>query len=310
MNIHLDLTTNTSIFNPLSPKGQWVHHRFGSRNLNLELEFDIVKHILDQKNVNNITLNCTYGDSLSYTYIDDLLDYCNEKQKYCTIITYGSNIEKYIEKISKYKFMLFLKISDKVFLNADVDYILDACKDYKNVMLENTKFKHNNDDKIKQICQDNQWIYLEQKGYDLSGFCTSIIDEHSNWLYDVHSIDSNEPKTLVKTTKAWHRLKMFVRPINGVSILNKPYVSHTPYTDDWLSDNNDIVVSLSGHVIKNLERANIFANALCPDWDGKKLDLDSDYNLKICGVLNKFNKANLDDYDLHYKKFSEITPFC
>lgn len=310
MNIHLDLTTNTSIFNPLSAKGQWVHHRFGARNLNLELDFDIVKHVLNQASVNNITLNCTYGDSLSYTNIDNLLDYCHDKKKYCTIITYGSNIEQYIEKISEYNFMLFLKLCDKVYLNADIENILDVCKNYKNVMIENTIFKHNDSDKIKQICQDNQWIYLEQRGYDLSGFCTSIIDEHSNWLYDVHSTNSNETRTLIKSTKAWHRLKMFVKPMNGESILNKPYIPHTQYTDDWLPANDDIVVSLSGHVIKNLERASIFANALCPDWDGKKLDLDSDYNLKICGVLNKFNKKNLSDYSLHHRRFNQITPFC
>ena len=310
MNIHLDLTTNTEIFNPLSPKGQWIEHRFGIRNLDLELDINIAKHILDQDNINSVTLNCSYGDALSYTHIVELLDYCYEKGKYCTIITYGSNLETYIDKIKKYNFMIFLKLSDKVFLNADVDHLLKICKGYQNVIVENTIFKHNKINNIKQSCEQYNFDYSEIMGYDLSGFCTSIIDENKNWLYDVHSLSSAEPKTLVKTTKAWHRLKMFVRPVLGKSILEKPNVPDVNETDSWLGDNEDIVITLSGHVFKNLERASIFANALCPDWDSKNWDLNSDYNLKICGVLKKFIKADLDNYDLSKKQFSDITPFC
>lgn len=309
MNIHLDITTKSIVHNTLSAHGQWIQHRFGKRKLELELSVEDIETVLENKNVNHITLTSMFGDPLDHSDINNILECINNYGKSCTIITYGGNLDA-LKEAQKYNFSLFIRLCDKVFLNADIDKIVESCKGYSNVMLENTIFKHNSNTYINDICIDNNWNYFETNGFDISGFCTSIINENGKWLYDVHSVHSLEPLTLEKTTKAWHRLKMFVKPILGQSILEKPKLPVVNLTDEWLPENDDVFVTVSGHVISNRERASIFTNALCNDWSVDELDLEQDYNLKIISVLRRFTRTNLEDFCIHTKRFSTITPFC
>jgi len=309
MNIHLDITTNSTVFNPLSGKAQWVQHRFGKRNFDAELTVEDIENVLSSKNVKHITLASVYGDPLDHSDIANVLECINNYGKSCTIITYGGNLSS-LKLAQKYNFALYIRVCDKVFLNANIDDIVKTCKGYNNVMIENTIFRHNNNNLIEDICDKNDWQYFKTYGFDISGFCTSVFNEKGDWLYDVHSLESNEPITLEKTTRAWHRLKMFVKPTKGRSILSKPKLPVVNKDDSWLPNNSDIFVTVSGHVIQNRERAIIFSNALCDDWDPYNLDLNEEYNLRILSVLRRFIRTNLDDFSIHCKRFESITPFC
>ena len=79
MNIHLDITTNSTVYNPLSLKGQWVHHRFGKRNLTMELPLDIIKKVLSSNTITSVVFESAYGDPLDYTNFDQLIEFLAEE---------------------------------------------------------------------------------------------------------------------------------------------------------------------------------------------------------------------------------------
>jgi len=298
MNIHLDITTKSKVYNPLSAKGQWIHHRFGKRNLDLELEIGTIEKVLSNSEIDHITLFSIYGDPLDHTHIVDVLDCINNYGKSCTICTYGMNSDA-IKVAKEYNFSLFIKVCDKVFLNQELDIVVKNCQDYNNVMLENTVFKHTDNNNVETVCKENNWQYFTTPGMCISGFCSSIIDEKGNWLYDVHSTD-HEGSTLVKTTKGWHRLKMFVKPMLGKSILDNPIIITKDLDiSDMMTDNKDIVVTVSGHVIKNMDRAVVFSNALCSDWDANQLRHNEPYEAYIGVILSEFSRSNLDEINLN-----------
>jgi len=307
MNIHLDITTNSTVYNPLSLKGQWVHHRFGKRNLTMELPLDIIKKVLSSNTVTSVVFESAYGDPLDYTNFDQLIEFLAEEKIGSSFVTYGMNTDA-ISLIKENNFFMFIKVCDKVFLNQDIVTVLNNVSGYKNCMIENTVFKHNNNDSIKKECLQLEIPYLSTPGFNVSGFCTSIINENGNWLYDVHSIDSAEPDnlTLTKTTHAWHRLKMFVKPKKNKSILDNPILPKiTDYEKDLNLDNN-WYITVSGHCIKHRDRANIFSAALCNDWEPNELSKNESYERMILGVLGEFTNVDLQDYSVFDMDISEI----
>lgn len=306
MNIHLDITTNSTVYNPLSAKGHWIHHRFGERKLNMELPLEAIKKVISNDAVTSVTFESVYGDPLDYTHFDQLIDYLQTVQKGCSFVTYGMNTDA-IKLIKENNFFMYIKVCDKVFLNQDIVSVFNNISGYKNCMIENTIFKHNNNDSIKNECSQLEVPYVSTPGFNISGFCTSIIDADGNWLYDVHTVDSNETITLEKTSNAWHRLKMFVKPKEGVSILDKPSIKETK--DDYLeqiSQDDNWYITVSGHCIKNRERATVFSSALCSDWIAGDLSLTEPYEYKLLGILGEFSNSNLDSYNVLDIAISDI----
>lgn len=306
MNITLDITTKTSIHNPLSAKGQWIFHRFGERNIDLELSLNQIKNVIEQINPTHITLESVFGDPLCHSNIEHVLKLIHQNNIHCTIITYGMEKDA-VHLVQDYNFSLFIKVCDKVFLGSNIHFIDEQYKNYKNIMIENTLFKHTATPEVKSICEKNNWQYFETDGVMLSGFCTSVIDQHGNWLYDVHSVNERRPNTLVKTSEAWHRLKMFVKPVVGDSILNKPILK-MPKEDlmHLLPNTNDCFVTVSGHVFNNREKAVIFSNALCSDWCSTKFDLQQDYEKYILSVLYHIRQIDFESISINNKNINNV----
>jgi hypothetical protein len=300
MNINLDITTNSSAYNPIGAKGQWVQHRFGERKISLELTITQINSILSSIDSTNVTLESVFGDPLDHSLFNQVLHTLKLHNIHATIITYGSNIAALKSALNS-NCTVFIKVCDKVFLDTNFDAIVEACTGHNNVMFENTVFKHTNNDVVHDVCTKNNWQYFETPGVLLSGFCTSVIDRQGNWLYDVHSKDS-ERETLIKTTEAWHRLKMFVKPVVGQSILNLPEIPRSPIlATNFISDNADMFVTVSGHIIKNRERAVVFSNALCTDWESKKLSKNEHYEAGVLAVLHelRYTKTALPHVSTH-----------
>lgn len=304
MNITLDITTYSKVYNPLSAKGQWVCHRFGERPYRNELSVQQIKKVLSELNTTHITLESIYGDPLDHSDIAEVLQLIKDHNIHCTIVTYGMS-EAGVQEARKHGFSLFVKVCDKVFLGSDYNKLVDLHAAYPDTMVETTLFKHNNDDKIKKLCTEHNWQYFETTGIMLSGFCTSVIDRKGKWLYDVHSVSDSRKSTLYKSTEAWHRLKMFVKPILGKSLLDKPELVHIRNQLSAPEDNN-LWITVSGHVIVGREIANIFSNALCNDWHSTMFNLEEDYDTYILLVLLHLSKLDFKSISIDDNSFTDI----
>lgn len=303
MNLILDITTTSSVYNPLSAKGQWVLHRFGERDVNFELSVDVIETVVKSLQPSQVILESVFGDPLCHSNIGDILEMFARYHVHCAIITYGMDN---LDIVSAYNCSLFIKVCNKVFLGSNIDYIRKQLHNNNNVMIENTVFKHTNNSTVKDICTTNNWQYFETHGQLLSGFCSSIIDRSGKWLYDVHSADSDR-ETLIQTSEAWHRLKMFVKRVHGKSILEKP--DPVAVSDSYLQmlpKNTDIVVTVSGHLIQNRERAVIFSNALCEDWDSKLFNKLEQYEAYVLAVLRSFYRTDLNSISVYNTDPAEI----
>lgn len=299
MNIHLDLTTSQTVYNPLSAKAQWIHHRFGQRNIDLELPLESVLNVINDPMVSHITLDSCFGDVCEYTHFAQTLEHIHSQNKTCTVITYGMN-KTALDAVKKYNFTIFVKVCDRVFLGSCFEQIIANIGDYDNCIVEETVFKHNQQSRVKSMCCERNWQYYTTHGFAVSGFCTSIIDSTGKWLYDVYPVDSNGPSTLYKNTTAWHRLKMFVKPEEGTSILdNVELPSGSNDISDLLKDNSEVFVSVSGHVLVNRQIATVFSNALCDDWNARKLDRNNDYERNVIRILRAVKKIGLENISIN-----------
>lgn len=309
MNIHLDITTHSTVYNAISAKAQWIHHRFGERKYSAELPIDIINNIAKSCHITHITLMSYFGDPCDHSNFGDVVSTIAKYNKPCTIITYGMN-ESAMKLISSLGFAVYVKVCDKVFLGQDINAVVEHCKLIDTVMIEETVFKHNQYSNVKNICLQHNWQYFYSAGYNLSGFCTSVIDRTGSWLYDVHAVDTDASTTLVKTTAAWHRLKMFVKPVVLRSITDKPAVQLVKQTtEDLVGENTELFVTPSGHIIQHREKAAVFTNALCNDWDPAKLNKNEYYENLVLTILSDLLKVKLDTISLYHNELDSIIEF-
>jgi len=58
MNLIIDTTTDSIVFNPLSAQGQWVNHRFGKRKVDYQLESNsLIDYISTLDDIDHVDLS-------------------------------------------------------------------------------------------------------------------------------------------------------------------------------------------------------------------------------------------------------------
>jgi hypothetical protein len=274
--INIDLTTKNTVYNSLGAQAQWVQHRFGCRNYpDLELDTDTVKQLISQAN-DTVNLISVFGDPSEHADIieiidfiepgklifnsylnfdnDKLIDLLNSKQAYIVFPCYGIN-----------------ELADKIILNSNWQQIQhNLARLTCTVCVEFYLFEHNIQQipLIKTLCNTHS-LKLELKqgtAVHPDGF-SSVVNEHAEWLYDVYSCSADQKvikwPELCQTVNGYNSLIQFVKPIDGVSILERKnfYKIRNSFTSDNIS------VSVTGHVFPSYELHQIFSNALCTDWN-------------------------------------------
>jgi len=296
MNLIIDTTTDSIVFNPLSSQGQWVNHRFGKRKVDYQLDADsLIDYISTLDNLDHVDFVSVFGDPMCYTDIEKVVKFLANNHISSTIVTYGMGDTMLYERLSELGTYFVFKttgIVDKVFLNTDWHILQDNLNAVKNKQIQFYKFKHNKTDlQLFKELFDNVYEY---DGDCIAGDMSNVIDEEGNWLYDIHKADSKK-ETLQKTTQGYHYLKHFVKKVRGKSILDNPVNLILPNAELFdMPKEVDTYLSVSGHLFNNFEEMQIFSNALCDDWALRSFDLQFEYEKKVYYVLSKMIGRKLD----------------
>ena len=296
MNLIIDTTTDSIVFNPLSSQGQWVNHRFGKRKVDYQLDADsLLDYISTLDDLDHVDFISVFGDAMCYTDIEKVVKFLAKNHISSTIVTYGMGDTMLYERLSELGTYFVFKtagIVDKVFLNTDWNILQDNLNVVKNKQIQFYKFKHNKTD--LQLLKELFNNVHEYEGDCIAGDMSNVIDEEGNWLYDVHKADSKK-QTLQKTTQGYHYLKHFVKKVKGKSILDDPVNLILPNAQSFdMPKEVDKYLSVSGHLFNNFEEMQIFSNALCDDWLLESFDLRFEYEKKVYYVLSKMIGRKLD----------------
>ena len=147
MNLIIDPTTDSIVFNPLSAQGQWVNHRFGKRQLEYQLDINTLKKYISTLNdLDHVDFVSVFGDPMCYTNIEPLIEFLNEYHISQTIVTYGmgdANLYKRLSDLGAYFVFKTTGIKDKVFLNSNWNIIKQNLDAVKSKQIQFYKFKHN-----------------------------------------------------------------------------------------------------------------------------------------------------------------------
>ena len=74
MNLIIDTTTDSIVFNPLSSQGQWVNHRFGKRKVDYQLDADsLLDYISTLDDLDHVDFISVFGDAMCYTDIEKVV---------------------------------------------------------------------------------------------------------------------------------------------------------------------------------------------------------------------------------------------
>ena len=299
MNLIIDTTTDSIVFNPLSAQGQWVNHRFGKRHVDYQLDSDsLIDYISTFDDLDHVDFVSVFGDPMCYTDIEKVVAFLTSNHISSTIVTYGmgdTNLYKSLSDLGVYFVFKTTVIVDKVFLNTDWKTIKTNIDSVNDMQIQFLKFKHNklDLDYMKQIFDK---VY-EFDGDNIAGDMSSIINEEGKWLYDVHSVDSDKV-TLEKTLQGYHYLKHFVKKVKGKSILDNPDNLVLPNAKAFeMEQQDDMYLSVTGHVFYNYEEMQIFSNALCDDWELRSFNLDYEYEKKVYYVLSTLMGRQLNHID-------------
>lgn len=299
--ITVDITTNNTVFDPLSGQGSWIQHRFGQRDYpQLNLDINCVKDIINS--YDTIFLRSVYGDPLCHPNIKEIIAEANNKNKTLIIFSY-------------------LNIKNKEIIDliantptVSVYAVIDGYNNYGSTILESnrhTVFKNLKKLGVKATIEYHLYTYNIADLDDIRNFCnqsscslklqpgknfglpvTSIIDRHGTWLYDIVPVQSETDKITTahykeKTVEGYRSLLDYMRTVNGVSILDNPAVTRIYKTNE--SFNDDMVsVAVTGHVFKNTESMFVFSNALCTDW---AINTDTVYKVAK-------DKSSIDNYSI------------
>ncbi len=296
MNLIIDPTTDSIVFNPLSAQGQWVNHRFGKRQIEYQLDIDtLIDYISTLNDLDHVDLISVFGDPMCYTNILKLVEFLNKNYISVTVVTYGMGDTKLFEQLSDMGTYFVFKttgIKDKVFLNTDWNIIKQNLDAVKNKQIQFYKFKHNKTD-LEYLNESYKNVF-EFDGDCIAGDLSNVVNEDGKWLYDIHRVDSTKP-TLEKTLQGYHYLKHFVKKVKGKSILDDPLNLILPNAQHFdMPEEDDRYLTVSGHLFDNFEKMQMFTNALCDDWSFEYFDLNYEYEKKVYYVLSKMIGKKLD----------------
>ena len=332
MSMHIDLTTHNTVYNPISPQGQWISHRFGQRSFPFaELDCSLLLPYLE--NTTDLCfLNSCYGDSLCYSSIKSLIktncpfmihSYANIKDNDLF------NLIKESPSTVVIKLSGLFDLTDKVYLNSNWDIIYNNIQILKNkALIEFELFEHNLHQipQLLDICSKYDIKLKIKTGTELNKLTidnqtkgySSIIDCYGNWMYDVISLpsvypndfvladqlnvdyDINDEMSLVKTTQGYLTLRTFVKPVEGKSILSHPSIFKIQTTPSERPITHPSI-TVTGHVLPNDYIGKIFSNMLCSDWKINYKEVQSEpnsYLMDLAKIVNQIN--NLDLSKIHY----------
>jgi hypothetical protein len=338
MIVTFDLTTNNTVFNPLSAQGSWIQHRFGKRNYpDAELPIEKLLEVIAETQASEYFLESDYGDALCYSHIDKLLDsdaafiirsYCNInndalfhkiKEKNCTVAVNIAGIDEYV---------------NSVFLHSDWNVIsknlmtLGSCAYITFLLYEHNQHQLKS---LVDFCYKYGNNLQVIPGVALHQGYSSIIDEQGNWLYDVVSSStvitdsfisgddlvllSEEADKLVsqcanvsQSLFCYSTLRTFVKEQKGRSILNHPIV---PNFESFQIEKpfSEIAITVTGHVLPSKALAKTFSHTLCDDWKLDRNDFVDSYRAEIIKQLNSITSLNLERVSLHNNTFTDVLSY-
>jgi len=342
----VDPTTKNQIYDPTSPQGEWYAHRWGRRDYpDVELVNDDLTTLYCRP-TEPLHLKCMYGDPADWTDLDRFL---RAKNSFIVIVdSYGMFKESTLRVLKRQEREVNIYIDGwedtmgKVFLGQDFETVKSSIMELKDVkrngkpalVVHYNLYQHNIEDakKFCQFAEDEEIAIRVFPGKHCNGYYHSVIDENSNWLYDVfpvhfeglqehemlmavtehqskfYPIPEPDPELsrLPKTIEAYNTLRTFMKPPEGVSILDgalitklfpdKQYKIHL--TREMLEDTNRYLCP-TGHILPSMALGVSFMNMLCTDWRFAKSDV-----VKPNGqFLSYATDDGLDDYRmrlLHY----------
>lgn len=300
--LFLDVTSKSEVYNPLSPQGQWLYHRFGKRNFPKgEIDFIELLNYLKNNHTDSILCYSYFGDPLFYSNIIPLAKYCSENQINLMIFTYGNFQSKTeIKKLLSFNVKIFVFLSgyeknnSLLYHNASWKNFL-FIKDNiapENLFLEYSLYKHNLID-LQEIIKivDGKTNLKVNHGNLLGSDFASIISETSEWLYDFEqsniNLDNynltefneinnikdqinnlmesdNEANKLIKSSRGFLYLRTCLNERNFDNIFNTKLENLD--LNNFFEDEEDIYINYLGYVFKNKDLFETFNNSLCDDW--------------------------------------------
>ena len=316
----IDPTTHNQIYDPTSPQGEWYAHRWGRRDYpEVELQNDDLTTLYCRP-TEPLHLKCMYGDPADWTDIDKFL---RAKNSFTVIMdTYGMLKDSTIRILKRQERQVNIYIDGwentmgKVFLGQDFETVKSSIMELKDVVCNQKPalivhynlYQHNIED-AKRFCE-----FAEEEGVTIrvfpgkhcNGYYHSIIDENSNWLYDVFPVDFEdlqEHERLIeisenqatfypfpepdpslacmpKTLAAYNTLRTFMKDPEGESILDDALITNLfpdkklkiELTRRMIGEDNRYLCP-TGHILPNMQLGVTFMNMLCSDWSFKKSDI-------------------------------------
>jgi len=300
--LFLDLTSKSDVYNPLSPQGQWLYHRFGRRNYpEGEIDFIELLNYLKNNPTDSILCYSYFGDALFYSNIIPLAQYCLENQIQLMIFTYGNFKSK-----SELKKLLSLNVKIFVFLsgyekNNSLLYHNASWKKFifikdniapENLFIEYSLYKHNLLD-LEHIIKtvDEKTNLKINHGNLLGSNFASIISENSRWLYDFeqsnidlddlnltefnkikdikHQIETlvksnNDQNELIKSSRGYLYLRTCLYERNFDNIFKIKLEDLELH--NFFKASEDTYINYLGYVFDNKDIFETFNNSLCDDW--------------------------------------------
>jgi len=331
--LFLDLTSKSDVYNPISPQGQWLYHKFGKRNFpKSEIDFLEILHYIKSHKTDNILCHSYFGDPLYYSNIISLAEYCNKNNINLMIFTYGNfNDKKIIDKLSELntKIYIFLSGYEKnnslIYHNSswnNISYILKTI-DPNNIFIEYSLYNHNVKDLIKicDLCYEKNINLKYFKGNTLGSDVCNIIDQKGEWLFDIYRIkedlkfsdmflDKEQLKEakkelsqiqdcgrLFQSTQGYLLLRTCIYERNHKNIFNTKLTKFPEFEPEL---ENDTYINFLGYVFNSRNLYETFNNSLCDDWSFYiKKELTSDLQIKLNNSLSylKSSKDQSKDKD-------------
>ena len=274
--INIDLTTNNTVYNTLSPQAQWIQHRFGRRNYP---ELDLDKScVIDAITASTDTVNfiSVFGDPSQHPNILEILDKIQPGQTAIIHTNLNFNNNDLIQQLNETNSYVVVplhglaELHDSVVLYSNWDQVYNNINQLEcGVCIEFYVYKHNvHQLKLLKTLIDKPNVEIKiKKGIELhpEGF-SCVVNDSGEWLYDVYPCDpasENNFQELYKSNHGYNHLIQFIKPKKGKSILDNPY-SYKVSKKCMLKD--DPSISVTGHVFPSFKIHEIFSNCLCTDW--------------------------------------------
>ncbi len=293
--LHLDITSNSKVFNSLLPQGNSYFHKFGKRLYPLS-DLNLSKIFSNVSPHNKIFCNSFFGDSLTHPKLHYLASRCHTFEKELLVFTQGSTVDKVVlEHLKTKNVTIYLNLygafdtANLVTQNLDWDYIKSLIEFYKSkLIIEYHVFKQNvsSIEPLINLCLENNVTLNFKKDYFGNG-PVSIFNEYGEWLYDLNSIDYNydildkflandelldiknkfkkEDFKLQKSVLGYSNLKFYLQNKADKNIFDIK-IDNLITEDIDISQEEDVYINFLGYVFKNKILFETFNQCICNDW--------------------------------------------